>query len=124
MKMNKIKIEIESKFLSELSNNDEALFYFLYNVKIYNHGKNKVKLISRHWNIQDALGRKKNIDGEGVIGVKPTIEPGNCFEYSSYCPLKTDSGIMDGFYTMRDEKGQLFKALIPLFGLIAPNTIN
>ena len=122
--MNKIKIETNSEFLPDLSKNDEEFFYFSYNIKIYNKGNNKVQLISRHWNIQDSLGRKKNVDGEGVIGLKPTIEPGNHFEYSSFCPLESDSGLMEGFYTMRDEGGKLFKVAIPLFGLISPNTMN
>jgi len=121
---NNIKIDIKSQFVPELSNNEDSLFYFSYKVSISNLGLNKVQLLSRHWNIKDALGRKKIINGEGVIGQKPIIDPGKSYEYKSYCPLKTEYGSMNGFYTMKDEEGNLFKSIIPDFGLIAPDNIN
>ena len=123
-KINNIKIDIKSEFVPELSNNEDALFYFSYKVKIINSGMSRVQLLSRHWDIQDGLGRKKIIDGEGVIGKKPIIDPGETYEYKSFCPLKTEFGYMNGFYTMKDEEGNLFKTLIPDFGLIAPDCIN
>ena len=124
MKKNNIKKNIESKFVPELSNNEDSLFYFSYKVQICNKGENKVQLLSRHWDIQDGLGRKKIVDGEGVIGKKPIIQPGEAYEYKSFCPLKTEFGSMNGFYTMQDDEGNLFKTLIPDFGLIAPDCIN
>ena len=124
MRKNNIKIDIESEFVPELSNNEDSLFYFSYKVKICNEGLNKVQLLSRHWDIKDGLGRKKIVDGEGVIGKKPIIEPGEAYEYKSFCPLKTEFGSMNGFYTMKDDEGNLFKTLIPNFGLIGPNCIN
>ena len=124
MKKNNIKIDIKSEFVPELSNNEDSLFYFSYKVSIHNLGINKVQLLSRHWNIKDGLGRKKAINGEGVIGKKPIIDPGESYKYKSYCPLKTEFGSMDGFYTMKDEEGNLFKTSIPHFGLISPEKIN
>ena len=124
MKKNNIKIDIESDFIPELSNNEDSLFYFTYKVSIHNLGDTKVQLLSRHWNIIDGLGREKSINGEGVIGKKPIIDPGKSYMYKSYCPLKTEFGSMNGFYTMKDEEGNLFKTAIPDFGLIAPEKIN
>ena len=123
-KENNIKINIKGKYIPELSNNEDSLFYFLYKVQIHNLGSNKVQLLSRHWDIRDGLGRKKIVDGEGVIGKKPYIKPGEFYEYKSYCPLKTEFGSMDGFYTMKDENGNLFKTLIPNLGLVSPDSIN
>ena len=124
MKKNNIKINISGEFVPELSNNEDSLFYFSYKVSIYNQGTNKVQLLSRHWDIRDGLGRKKVIDGEGVIGKKPVISPGQSYKYKSYCPLKTEFGYMNGFYTMKDDDGNLFKTSIPNLGLVAPNNIN
>ena len=124
MKKNNIKIDIHSEFIPELSNNEDSLFYFSYKVSIYNLGVNRVQLLSRHWNIKDGLGKEKRINGEGVIGKKPIIDPGKSYKYKSYCPLKTEFGSMNGFYTMKDEEGNLFKTLIPHFGLISPEKIN
>ena len=122
--MNEIEIKIKSEFLPELSNNDDEIFYFSYKVKIHNKGAKEIQLLSRHWDIADSLGRKKIVDGEGVIGEKPIIPPGEFFEYKSYCPLNTDFGVMKGFYTMRSEEGEIFKAMIPEFGLISESNIN
>ena len=124
MKNNNIKIDIITEYVPELSNNEDSMFYFSYKVKIKNLGLKKVQLLSRHWDIKDGLGRKKSINGEGVIGKKPIINPGEYYEYKSYCPLKTEFGSMDGFYTMKDENGNLFKTVIPNFGLISPDSIN
>ena len=124
MKKNNIKIDIKTEYVPELSNNEDSMFYFSYKVKIKNMGSEKVQLLSRHWDIKDGLGRKKSVNGEGVIGKKPIINPGEYYEYKSYCPLKTEFGSMDGFYTMKDEDGNLFKTVIPNFGLISPESIN
>ena len=124
MKKNNIKIDIKTEYVPELSNNEDSMFYFSYKVKIKNMGSEKVQLLSRHWDIKDGLGRKKSVNGEGVIGKKPIINPGEYYEYKSYCPLKTEFGSMDGFYTMKDENGNLFKTVIPNFGLISPESIN
>ena len=113
MKSNNIKILIESKFVPELSNKKDSLFYFSYKVNIHNNSSEKVQLLSRHWDIKDALGRDRVVDGEGVVGQKPIINPGSNFEYQSYCPLKTSFGFMEGFYTMKDEGGEYFKTPIP-----------
>jgi len=124
MKKNNIKIDIKTEYVPELSNNEDSMFYFSYKVKIKNMGSEKVQLLSRHWDIKDGLGRKKSVNGEGVIGKKPIINPGEYYECKSYCPLKTEFGSMDGFYTMKDENGNLFKTAIPNFGLISPESIN
>ena len=121
---NDLKIIAKSEFLPEYSSDEKALFLFSYKIKIENMGAEDVQLISRHWDIEDSLGRKRVVDGEGVVGEKPVIKPGECFEYKSFCPLNTNFGYMEGFYTLRDEKGNLFRASIPKFGLIIPNYIN
>ena len=122
--MNDLLIETRSTFLPEFSDFDRGVFFFSYEIKIMNNGVEKVQLISRHWNIEDSMGRTKTVDGEGVVGKKPFIEPGNFFEYTSFCPLKSNFGFMTGFYTLKDKKGKLFKLSIPKFGLIPPNYIN
>ena len=96
----------------------------MYNVNITNNSTEEVKLLSRHWDIFDALGNLNEIDGKGVIGETPIIKPGENFSYSSFCPLKTEFGKMKGFYTFRNNKGEVFKTTIPEFALIIPNQVN
>ena len=68
---------------------------------------NKVKILSRHWSIYNSFGEIKKADGEGVIGLKPEINPGEEFKYKSFCPLNTNFGSMKGFYTLKDVDGNL-----------------
>ena len=122
--MSNVKVELKTEFLPKLSDDRESLFFFTYNVIIFNHSMKDIQLISRHWNIEDSLGRKKIVNGEGVVGKKPIIKPGESFEYNSFCPISSDFGFMSGFYTMKDESGNLFKANIPKCGLISSNLKN
>ena len=103
-----IDINVCCEFVTEKSEEEKSLFLFKYDVSIYNNTVNNIQLLSRHWDIRDSLGRRRTINGEGVIGDKPIIKPGECFEYKSFCPLKTDFGLMKGFYTMKDINGKLF----------------
>ena len=124
-KNKKIKIEVGSKFISEESEHEECLFLFKYDVSIYNNTMNNVQLLNRHWKIFDALGNIRTVNGEGVIGQKPVINSGLSFSYSSFCPLKTEFGKMNGYYTFKDElTEELFEIIIPEFSLITTKNIN
>ena len=122
--MNDVVVNTVSKFIPELSKAKDSDFYYLYEISIENKGEQKIKLLTRHWDIYDALGRQKKVDGEGVIGQHPIINPGETFRYKSFCPLKTEFGCMSGFYTMKDEDGNVFKVKIPEFPLVLDNLIN
>ena len=122
--MSDVEIELKAEFMPKLSDGNQSLFFFTYNVIISNHSMKNIQLISRHWDIEDSLGRKKIVDGEGVVGEKPVIKPGESFEYNSFCPLNSDFGFMSGFYTMKDESGNLFKANIPKCGLVSSSLKN
>jgi ApaG protein len=122
--VNNIIVNGQSKYVPELSKIEDSNFYYLYEISIENKGEKKIKLLARHWDIYDALGKQKQVDGEGVIGQHPIINPGESFKYKSYCPLKTEFGSMSGFYTMKDEDGNVFKVEIPEFPLVLDNIIN
>ena len=78
--------------------------------------------------MQNGGSDEEGDEGHPAIGnpatEKPVIKPGESYEYSSFCPLNSDFGFMSGFYTMRDDEGEAFKADIPQCGLISSNTIN
>ena len=113
-----------SEYVPELSKQNDSNYYYLYEVTIQNKSRKKIKLLSRHWDISDGAGKKKQIDGDGVVGKNPIINPGEMFKYKSYCPLKTEFGFMSGFYTMKNEDGDVFKVAIPEFPLVLNNVIN
>jgi len=76
-------------------------FKFVYRIRIRNESPHTVQLLSRHWVIVDADGEKQEVRGDGVVGQQPVLEPGQAFEYASFCPLSTTWGTMEGAYRMR-----------------------
>jgi len=112
-----IRIKVVSRYSEEHSRPDENHWFFLYHITITNEGRQTVKLLRRHWTITDAHGMTHIVDGLGVVGEQPVLEPGQSFQYTSACPLVTEVGSMHGYYTLRDENGQEFHANIAPFTL-------
>ena len=120
-----INIEVKSEYLTKEYKSDKNVFLFKYDVSIHNNMSSNVQLLTRHWKISDAMGNIQTVNGEGVIGKKPIINSGLSFEYTSFCPLKTEFGKMEGSYTFKDESnGDLFEVDIPEFILITNKNIN
>jgi len=115
-----IEVSVEPFFLPEQSNPEESRFVWAYQVTIANNSAETVTLVSRYWHITDELGRIQEVQGEGVVGEQPRLEPGDSFQYTSGCPLNTPSGIMVGRYTMETEGGDHFEVDIPAFSLDLP----
>ena len=120
-----VKISVETIYQPEYSNPANEHFMFAYRVNIENLTENSVQLLNRHWHIFDSNGTKREVEGEGVVGLQPVIEPGDNHEYVSGCNLKTDMGSMKGSYEMeRIVDGCKFRVNIPEFYLIAPYKLN
>lgn len=112
-----VRVLATSQYIPERSDPERGLYFFAYQIIISNEGEEQVQLISRHWIITDANGRVEEVEGEGVVGEQPVIEPGEQHEYTSFCPLKTTSGSMQGTYQMTTEDGESFDVEIAPFRL-------
>ncbi len=119
-----VLIEVESRFDPERSDQAGGYYFFTYHIKITNQGDRTVQLISRHWVITDADGQVEEVQGPGVVGEQPVLEPGESFEYTSACPLKTSTGNMRGTYQMVLENGEKFDADIARFELAPGYTLH
>jgi len=97
---------------------------FQYTVRITNQGDETVQLISRHWIITDGLDHVEEVRGPGVVGEQPVLAPGESYKYSSWCPLKTPTGMMRGTYQMMRTSGSQFDIEIAPFGLKAKYAVN
>lgn len=107
-------------FLAEHSCVADQHYVWLYDVVIDNQGQLTVQLITRYWNICDAVGKRQEVSGTGVVGEQPVLRPGETFRYQSGCPLPTPSGIMQGYYEMQTDDGRLLKVAIPAVSLDSP----
>ena len=115
-----IRVSVEPTFLDDQSSPTDDHYVWAYQVKIENDGSETVQLVNRHWRITDATGRMQEVQGEGVVGEQPTLQPGQAFEYTSGTPLGTPSGIMAGSYEMENTDGERFEIEIPAFSLDSP----
>ena len=117
-----IQVTVEPHYLADESSPDDSRFVWAYSVDIVNLGLDTVRLRARHWRIVDALGRLEEVRGLGVVGEQPVLAPGERFEYTSGCPLRTSSGMMEGSYEMETVEGERFDIAIPGFSLDIPGT--
>ena len=119
-----ICVEVRSEYLPERSSVRDGSYLFQYHVRISNLGSDTAQLISREWIITNADGEVERVKGPGVVGEQPVLPPGASFEYTSYCPLKTAVGSMQGSYQMVTGGGDRFDAMIAPFTLAVPNALN
>lgn len=119
-----IRIQVESFYDEDRSSPQENYYFFSYQVRITNLGQEKVQLVSREWLITDANGETQRVQGPGVVGEQPVLVPGGSFEYTSFCPLATQVGAMQGSYRMVLENGESFDAEIAPFALAVPHAVN
>ena len=115
-----VTVTVTPYFLDDQSSPQESHFVWAYQVNITNSGDTSIKLNHRNWLIIDANGKVLNVQGDGVVGEFPTIKPGETFEYTSGTPLKTNNGIMQGFYLVSQDNGKKLKIDIPTFSLDSP----
>ena len=121
---NRIKIVVKPQYVSERSDPVRSYYVFAYHITITNRGKHTFQLLSRYWHITDGQGNVEDVHGPGVVGKTPTLQPGESFEYTSFCPLPTPMGFMEGTFRMVHGDGEEFDAQIKPFRLVAPQVLN
>jgi ApaG protein len=116
-----IEVVAEPWFRPDQSDADTGRFVWSYRITIVNNSDRSVQLVSRYWRIIDATGLLEEVRGPGVVGEQPILNPGDSFQYTSGCPLRTRSGTMEGVYTMVDDRGFTIMVDIPAFSLDLPD---
>lgn len=117
-----VTVRVSVSYLPEQSHPSLGRWFWAYHVRIENHGPAAVQLLTRHWRIVDGHGETSEVEGEGVVGEQPLIQPDGAFDYVSGCPLPTPEGSMIGSYTMVGADGETFLVAIPFFHLSMPAT--
>jgi len=120
-----IRVHVQADYSPERSDPEQGQWFFTYHITITNESPQTVQLLMRHWTITDADGKSEQITGPGVVGEQPILRPGEKFDYSSGCPLRTPVGSMQGRYLMlRRDNEQTFEAKIAPFTLAERYTVN
>lgn len=121
-----VQIDVQARYSREHSDPNRPLWFFLYTITIENQGEETVQLINRHWEITDGNGNVEHVRGPGVVGKQPVLAPGESFEYTSGCPLRTRFGFMKGEYEMRvTDSDEMFEAEVAGFALrISDESLN
>ena len=121
---NPIEVLVKTAYLEEQSSPDNKQFVFSYTITITNHGNRTAQLISRRWHIVDANDEVQEVQGLGVIGQQPVLNPATSYTYTSGAILETATGMMSGAYVMRYDNGEEFEAPIPAFALVQPHALH
>ncbi|MFQ6372758.1 Co2+/Mg2+ efflux protein ApaG [Shewanella sp. YIC-542] len=119
-----VKIAVQTEYLTHQSAPDDERYLFSYTITITNLGDQRITLKSRHWIITDANGKKTEVQGAGVVGETPAIEPNTAYQYSSGTVLETPLGFMEGQYLMETAQGRSFYAPIDAFRLAVPGMLH
>lgn len=120
-----VSVTVETAYQAAQSNPMENEFLFAYKITIENGGAVPVKLLRRHWYITDSNGTYREIEGDGVVGQQPAIDPGEGYQYASACNLRSEIGKMRGTYTMENlYNHRIFEVEIPEFQMVTPARLN
>jgi len=119
-----IRVVVKSEYRPDRSEPQRRRWLFSYTVTISNEGTSPAQLLTRHWIIVDGSGHREDVRGDGVVGHQPRLEPGQSFEYTSFCVLQTSHGSMRGTYQMTRDGGEQFDAAIAPFPLVIPELVN
>ena len=120
-----VEIDVQTFYQPDYSNPVAGEHMFAYRITIWNHNDFAVKLQRRKWQIFDSNGNYREVEGEGVVGVQPIMQPGEKYQYVSGCNLRTEMGKMHGTYTMENLHNKTsFEVNIPVFEMIVPSKMN
>ena len=115
-----VVVRVEPEFLDEQSSPADDRFIWAYTVEIENNTLQDIQVVERYWQITDRNGQMQEVRGEGVVGEKPNLKPGEIFRYTSGAPLNAPSGVMLGRYQIQTQDGEKLEVEIPAFSLDSP----
>lgn len=119
-----VRVDVRTAWLRERSSPQFGHFVFAYKVRITNESSERVQLLRRKWLITDAVGQKREVSGDGVVGRQPVLHPGEFHEYISGCDFITPVGQMKGYYYMQRSDGSELRVEIPEFTMVVPHLLN
>ena len=93
---------------------------FAYFITIHNNSEKTVTIKGRKWVVEEADGNKTVVEGDGVVGLFPELEPGETFDYHSFHLFGGAWAVAKGSYIGLDEDGQTVVTRVPEFRMDVP----
>lgn len=76
---------------------------FVYHLSIHNESDSTVTILGRKWIVTDNHGGTLVVEGDGVVGQTPRLDPGHSFSYNSYHVIKHPSMASGTFFGQTDD---------------------
>lgn len=95
-------------------------YCFVYFITIHNDSEVSVTIRGRKWVVEGDDGQILAVEGSGVVGQTPFLQPGESFTYNSRHLLRTRSAWAEGAYLGLDSEGRAVYTRIPRFGMVVP----
>lgn len=92
---------------------------FVYFITIRNDSPVSVTLKGRKWVVREMGGEVTVVEGEGIVGQMPVLEPGENFSYNSYHVVAADATVQGAFFGVSAMGDRVF-VRIPNFQLKVP----
>lgn len=92
---------------------------FVYFISIHNHSAVPITIRGRKWVVQEETGETTVVEGDGVVGQTPQIEPGGHFSYNSY-HVVSQAAVVSGAFFGETAEGEWIYSRIPEFRLSVP----
>jgi ApaG protein len=92
---------------------------YVYFITIHNDSTETVTIKGRKWVVTDAEGQTLVVEGDGVVGKTPRLEPGEHFSYNSYHVIGSES-VAEGAFFGTTEAGAGVFTRIPSFTMKVP----
>jgi len=109
-------------YMPSLDAPDDKPHPFVYFITIVNDSTESVRIMGRKWVVREENGEMTVVEGEGVVGQTPALEPGTNFSYNSY-HVSADEALVKGSFFAITAGGHNVRVSIPEFKLELPDWV-
>ncbi len=119
----KIRVKVDDVvYMPSLEAPPDKPHPFVYFISIFNDSEIPVTIRGRKWVVRQDDGEVTVVEGDGVVGQTPSIEPGGHFSYNSYHVIALGATVSGAFFGETAEGDWVF-ARIPEFRLDVPEWV-
>jgi ApaG protein len=94
---------------------------FAYHLSIHNGSEEPLTILGRKWIVTDQTGEVLVVEGEGVVGHKPHLDPGQSFSYNSFHVIREPS-VATGTFFGQTDMGRAILVRVPEFDMSPPDS--